>query len=67
MKNQTLEQKSREVIVECKWCGEKYNLKQRQEEVRKQESERGVTTPNRAPDYCTNQCWIKADETNSSY
>lgn len=63
MENQTLEQKSVEETGECRWCGEKYNLKERQEQVKKQEIIRGITTPSHATDYCKNQCWVSADET----
>ena len=61
IKNQTLEQKSVEEIAECKWCGQEYNLKERQEQVKKDRITRGITAPSHAAECCTNRCWIEAD------
>ncbi len=51
---------------ECRWCGEKYNFKEREEAVRKQNAERGVTAPDHATEYCKNECWFEADKTGST-
>lgn len=54
-----------ESIRECRWCGKDYDFKKRQEEVRKQDEERGLTVSSHAANYCENLCWIEADKTGS--
>ncbi len=54
-----------DLYKECLWCGKKYDFKERQKQVRKQDLERKITTTSHASDYCENQCWFEADKTGS--